>query len=237
MRIKLIIGFIVILSVLFLSDVLKSHEQFGYKDPDVILAKACTQKNCKQEVILINGMITENTPTKLRSILKSNTLTTTTVCFNSPGGAAKGAYIIGNLIAENNFNTCIAEGYVHSDNKHISQVICGSSCPVALLAGKERYAHGIMFEIFVHASGSLRSIFGFDITSEHSPEEQKMVKQEILETIRGYSKPNLNRVQFREAHDSLIERAFKTPHEEMDRIEINEAFTRYKIFTSHFIPI
>ena len=225
-----------IIAAIILIPILKGQNYLGYQDADVIRVKACIKHTCEQEVILINGMITENTPDKLSAAIRSQPESKKTICFNSPGGVAKYAYETGNIIAENKLNTCVAESYLSQNGDLISEVVCGSSCPVALLSGEERFAHGIVYEIFVHASGSLRTIFGFDFTDEHSAEKQEEVKREILKTIRGYSSLNPMRVSYNDAHEALIERAFNTPHSQKDKIELNEALFTYWIFTKQFIP-
>ncbi|KZY65921.1 hypothetical protein A3735_07560 [Oleiphilus sp. HI0061] len=203
----------------------------GFESAKVLGAKACSEGFCGFDVILIDGIINNNTSRELSKFLKGRKQSQVPdiVCFNSPGGGADGAFELGNLIAQNKLNTCVADEYLLVDGNKISNVQCGSACPYALLAGKRRVLHGLASNIWVHSSGSTSVFFG--TRKEISEEERFEDKVEFKERIDSYSKINNGRQRYKEAHDALVEYSFTIPHMSIQTIDPAKLVSEYFVIT------
>jgi hypothetical protein len=123
--------------------------------PKATIAQACNLDKtvCLNNVLLIEGVIDENTEQEFLALLKTMKDKPRAICFHSPGGIKDVAVNIGTKIKMDGLSTCLAERYVVKGRSDIKNVKCNSSCPMVFLTGKERLAIGYKTDIFVHHSG------------------------------------------------------------------------------------
>jgi len=212
-----------------------TYNQYNEIPLKIEFAKACNKegKNClKDDVILLHGRITSLSSTYFKEFLslhnrKITNLKIKYVCFNSIGGRNKEAIKIGEKIAKEGLQTCLAEKYILS-NDIIPQdsTECSSSCPYILLAGSTRNLIGKSACIGVHASGQKIAGTNFDMPN-YTPEDDK---NEYISALKNYSQLNTYRDE-EDIHIELVNYSFRVKNEHGKYLTTKQ-IKDFKVFTS-----
>lgn len=193
----------------------------------VVKADACSdsQSVCLTDVYLIVGEINDTAVDGLEKLLANQGKgKESTLCFVSPGGHAKSAIRLMQIIKSNKLRTCIAEKYILPGMGKITPSVCASACPLVFLSASERIVVGSNHIFGIHSPGISFSI----CFCEFNLEPPEFLVRDSIDEIRLALK-NDPTVDI-EYHLDLFNDSLKTPYADVALLSF-EQMTKYKVFT------
>lgn len=178
----------------------------------VVVADACEAggQNCLKNVVLVTGLLDQETTKDFNALLETN-IKFDTICFSSPGGYSDTAIPLMDYVRKNKLNTCMAEEYYSDGVLLPDKGKCKSSCPFILLMGQERHHLGKNIDIGIHHTGRKLDLCVTCFFINWGGEE-----------FRPYFTD--------QQHISMYDRSRKTHITKMDNLHHNE-WSQYNIFT------